>query len=105
MSTEPRLTASSLRVLAALMASPRAEMSGTEIGREAKVASGTLYPILMRFEEAGWLISRWEDGDPRELGRPRRRFYSVTAVGAAKARSAFRELEPAFRRMEKPAWA
>ena len=67
------------------MSSPRDELSGAEIGRFAKLASGTLYPILLRLEEAGWLASRWEVEDPRELRRPRRRFYRVTGVGARKA--------------------
>lgn len=68
------------------------EFSGAEIARSTKLASGTLYPILMRLEDAGWVESRWEAEDPRELGRPRRRFYQVTGVGARMARSAFRDL-------------
>jgi PadR family transcriptional regulator PadR len=68
------------------------EISGAEIARSTKLASGTLYPILMRLEEAGWVESRWETEDPHELGRPRRRFYQVTGLGMRKARSAVREL-------------
>jgi DNA-binding PadR family transcriptional regulator len=60
-----------------------------DIRRETKLAAGTLYPILMRLEEAGWLGSRWEEVDPHEVGRPRRRLYRFTAVGARKARAAF----------------
>ena len=45
------------------------------------------YPILFRLERAGWLESRWEDGDPKALGRPRRRLYQVTALGARKRQS------------------
>jgi PadR family transcriptional regulator PadR len=89
---EPRLTGPTLRVLSALLSSPRDELSGAEIGREARLASGTLYPILARLEHAGWLSSRWEVEEPSALGRPRRRFYCIT-------KSAFRELQPAFRRL------
>src|SRR5436305_13854819 len=96
---EPRLSAQTLRVLAALLTSPRDELSGAEIGREAKLASGTLYPILARLEQAGWLQSRWEVEEPTALGRPRRRFYKVTALGAQRTKAAFRELEPSFRRL------
>lgn len=99
---EPRITGPTLKVLGALLATQRDELSGAEIGRATKLASGTLYPILMRLEGAGWLESRWETEDPQALGRPRRRFYRVTGVGARKAKAAFRELEPAFGR---PAWA
>ncbi|SRR5579862_156802 len=102
MGDEPRITGPTLRVLAALLSSPRDELSGAEIGRAAKLASGTLYPILLRLEGAGWLQSRWEREDPSELGRPRRRFYRVTAVGAKKAKAAVKDLQPAFGRLS---WA
>jgi DNA-binding PadR family transcriptional regulator len=68
------------------------EISGADIARATHLASGTLYPTLLRLEQAGWVESRWETGDPRALGRPRRRFYQVTGVGARRARSAFREM-------------
>ncbi len=84
------------------MGSTREELSGVEIGRVAKLASGTLYPILLRLEAAGWLESRWEVEDPKELGRPRRRFYRVTGVGERKARAAVKDLEPGFGRLS---WA
>ncbi len=87
-----RLTAQSLKVLALLMSRANDELSGAEIGRATKLASGTLYPILLRLEEAGWAESRWEVENPHELGRPRRRFYQITGVGRRKARLAFREL-------------
>lgn len=99
MGTEPRLSQQTLKVLGALMEAPRDELSGAQIGQAGNLRSGTLYPILLRLESAGWLKSRWEDGDPSILGRPRRRFYRVTALGAKRARSAFGELEPAFRRL------
>src|ERR1700730_2117500 len=94
---EPRLSKQSLRVLVALMEAGTKDVSGAEIGRDTKLASGTLYPILMRLERARWLQSHWEDGDPSELGRPRRRFYRITALGQRKATSAFNELASGFR--------
>jgi PadR family transcriptional regulator, regulatory protein PadR len=100
--SEPRMSGPTLGVLAAVMMSPQDELSGAEIGREAKLASGTLYPILARLEQAHWLESRWEDGDPHLLGRPRRRLYRLTGLGAAKARAAFKELEPVLRKV---AWS
>jgi PadR family transcriptional regulator PadR len=99
---EPRITGPTLKVLSTLLASPRDELSGAEIGRAARLPSGTLYPILLRLEDAGWLESRWEAEEPKALGRPRRRFYWVTGLGAQKARAAFRELAPGFGRV---AWA
>lgn len=88
---QPRLTTQTLKVLASLMSRTQDEISGAEIARSTKLASGTLYPILFRLEEAGWVESRWETEDPHELGRPRRRLYRVTGVGMRAARAAFRE--------------
>ena len=102
MADKPRMSTQTLKLLGALLASPSTEMSGAEIGRESKLPSGTLYPILLRLEKAGWLLSRWEADDPRELGRPRRRYYRLTGQGAIEARSAFAELQPIAGRL---AWS
>lgn len=75
------------------MSSGRSDLSGAEIARSTKLASGTLYPILLRLEEADWVESHWESGDPRDLGRPRRRFYRVTGIGASRARAALQEMK------------
>lgn len=87
----PRLSAPTLQVLALLLTEP-GEKSGAEIARETGIASGTLYPILMRFEQARWLESRWEEEDPHKLGRPRRRFYRLTDLGAEKSTEAIRRI-------------
>ena len=89
---EPRLTTQTLKVVTGLMSGMPEGISGAEIARSTKLASGTIYPILLRLEEAGWVESHWETGDPHELGRPRRRFYRVTGVGRRRARAAFREI-------------
>lgn len=77
----PRLTKPSLQILQFFAHEPRSEFSGAEIRRTLKISTGTLYPILLRFEEAGLLKSRWEDVIPQEIGRPRRRLYRITADG------------------------
>ncbi len=82
--TEPRLTHQSHKVLSAFLADPTAELAGADLLDSTRLASGTLYPILMRFEEAGWLRSRWEKVDPSREGRPRRRFYRITATGVTR---------------------
>jgi DNA-binding PadR family transcriptional regulator len=87
----PRLTTQSISVLAAFQ-SGNEELSGAHIARTTKLASGTLYPILIRFEEIGWLKSRWESEDPRELGRPRRRLYHITGTGLREARQLLRDV-------------
>lgn len=90
---DPRLTHQTMKVLRALMEKPNAGLSGSDIWKETRMFSGTLYPILLRLEKAGWLKSWWEEVDPKEAGRPRKRLYQLTGVGYAKTRAAFRELE------------
>ena len=46
-------------------------------------AHGTLYKALGRLERAGLLAAEWEDADLAvDEGRPRRRLYRVTDLGA-----------------------
>jgi len=47
--------------------------------------AGSVYPILERLEQSGWLTSSWED-DPSRVG-PRRRYYELTGEGATAARA------------------
>lgn len=45
-----------------------------------RVAHGTLYRALERMERAGFLRSSWEDANVALAeGRPRRRYYALTA--------------------------
>jgi PadR family transcriptional regulator PadR len=99
---EPRLTQQTLKVLGALMSDEVRELSGADIAKVSQLSSGTLYPILYRLEEFGWLDSRWEKGDPAALGRPRRRYYRITGEGAKRVQEVVRELTPSAGR---PAWA
>ena len=83
---EPRMTASVLKVVAALLADPAADRYGLQLMHDTGLPSGTLYPILTRLERAGWVESQWERIDPVAEGRPSRRYYRLTADGAAAAR-------------------
>jgi DNA-binding PadR family transcriptional regulator len=82
-----RITTSVAQVLAVLLDDPQAERYGLELMRATSLPSGTMYPILTRLQEAGWLQADWEDIDPVVAGRPARRYYRLTAAGAAAARS------------------
>jgi DNA-binding PadR family transcriptional regulator len=90
-----RLTQPTLKVLRFLLETPREGRSGAEMSKATKVGSGTLYPMLARLESAGWLTSEWEVIDPREAGRPRRRFYKLTALGQNNAHAALADLQMA----------
>ncbi len=82
------MTIPTQRVLRALLAEPSRELYGVEIGAEAGLPSGTIHPILARLEGVRWIESRWESIDPREQGRPARRYYRLTASGVELARQA-----------------
>jgi len=84
-----RMTLQTQLVLRELLAEPGRERYGLEMCDLAGLPSGTVYPILARLEQAGWLESAWEDPALHEAaGRPRRRFYRVTPDGAEQARAA-----------------
>ena len=84
-----RMSLQTLRVLDAFLESPTDELSGADVQRRSHLASGTLYPILLRLESAGWFVSRWEAIDPASAGRPRRRLYRLTPTGLARASEVF----------------
>lgn len=70
---------------------PTADLYGLEITARTSLLPGTTYPILQRLLEHGWLIDRWEDLDPREAARPRRRYYRLTEEGESAARKALQD--------------
>ena len=97
----PRMTLPTLKVLAALMADPLGEHYGLELCRTAGLPGGTIYPVLARLEQAGWLISEWEDIDEHRAGRRRRRYYRLTDEGAQRAQHALQDAA----RVLQPVWA
>jgi transcriptional regulator len=83
-----------LIVLSIVEGSPR---HGYEIGKliesrsrgQLKFHVASLYPLLYRLEERGWLQGRWVE----KAGERRRRFYSLTPAGRrelARQRNAWR---------------
>jgi PadR family transcriptional regulator, regulatory protein PadR len=96
-----RMTIPTQLVLRALLTEPSEERYGLEIGTAAGLPSGTVHPILARLEGVGWLISRWEEIDPRAEGRPARRYYRLTPDGLELARSA---LARTYRASARPGW-
>lgn len=83
-----RMTGPTRAVLETLLADPDAVHYGLAIGAATALPSGTVHPILARLEGLAWVTSTWEDIDPAEAGRPRRRLYRLTDDGLVSARSA-----------------
>jgi DNA-binding PadR family transcriptional regulator len=72
----------SLAAVAVLDAIARRVRYGFDIMDDARLPSGTVYPILGRLERDGYVRSRWEAASTaaREK-RPPRRYYEITAAG------------------------
>jgi PadR family transcriptional regulator, regulatory protein PadR len=86
---EVRMSLQTLKVLEEFLENPTDQLSGSEVHRRCGLASGTLYPILLRLEAAGWFVSRWESLDPSAAGCPRRRLYRLTPTGLRRASEVF----------------
>ena len=82
------MTSATQAVLRALLEHPTHQRYGLELSEAAGLETGTIHPILARLEKLHWLESCWEDLDPKEAGRPRRRYYQLTHDGAERARDA-----------------
>lgn len=75
-------SSASVLVLALLEEEP---LHGYEIGKRIEARSGgkiafnaaSLYPLLYRLEERGWISGQWQ----QKAGERRRRFYRITAEG------------------------
>jgi DNA-binding PadR family transcriptional regulator len=74
------------RTLLAFLDAPRSWRYGYDLMKDSGLSSGTLYPLLARLNDHGWLESRWEDSD--FSGRPPRQLYRLTATGRLRARQA-----------------
>jgi PadR family transcriptional regulator, regulatory protein PadR len=83
-----RMTMQTQMILLAFLGDPTGELYGLELAEETGLLPGTAYPILMRLEKEGWVTSRWERIRPEVEGRPRRRYYRLTANGAEQAKAA-----------------
>jgi DNA-binding PadR family transcriptional regulator len=79
-----RITPATIDVLSVLDGS--SPTWGLAIIKQSGRPAGSVYPILERLEQSGWVVSSWEENDERT--GPRRRYYALTADGAVAARSA-----------------
>ena len=90
--SDVRISLQTLQALEAFLENSSHELAGADVRKRSGLASGTLYPILLRLESAGWLVSRWEAIDPVSVGRPRRRLYRLTPSGRGRAVGIFASL-------------
>lgn len=88
-----RSSGQTLNLLGSLMDQPRKWHHGYELSKATELMSGTLYPILMRLSERGFLEHKWLPS--RDSGRPPRHVYRLTARGVAHAKEQFDVAEEA----------
>lgn len=60
------------------------EQSSADIWFKTGIHSGSLYPILAELENAGVLVSRWDDTNLEIRGGRRRRLYSLPSPTAGR---------------------
>jgi PadR family transcriptional regulator, regulatory protein PadR len=100
-----RVTEPTLDVLDVLLqaSGTGVEMYGWAIMRIVKRSGPTVYGVLDRLEDAGWVSGRWEER-PRTEGSPRRRYYRLTPTGVTAARGLLAARRPqALRRPRRQA--
>ena len=81
-----RLSTQTKSVVSAFLERASLWRYGYDLSRETDLKAGTLYPILMRLSDGGWLEARWEE--PSSPGRPPRHMYRLTQDGRSWARTA-----------------
>jgi DNA-binding PadR family transcriptional regulator len=81
-----RLTRTATVTLLAFLEAPRSWRYGYDLMKVTDLSSGTLYPLLARLTEDGWLESRWEES--ALSGKPPRQLYRLTTTGRVQARQA-----------------
>ena len=79
-----KITRALVQVLRAMLTDPKAVRWGYDLMQATGLRSGTLYPILTRLEDEGYLTAEWASAD--EPGA-RRRFYTLTESGERFGRS------------------
>ena len=62
---------------------PAAWRHGYELSQETGLKAGSMYPILIRLADKGWLETKWETELP--AGRPPRHLYRLTKNGLKQA--------------------
>lgn len=80
-----KLTGPLERVLRAFLSDVSAHRYGYDLMKDARLPSGTLYPMLARLEDQGLVTSQWESR-PDVSGRPARKYYQLTGEGVRVAR-------------------
>ena len=76
---------------------------GFDIADRTGLQTGTVYPALRRLDSLGFVKSNWESEKvARREQRPARRYYEITAAGAAALETAVKRFENLGRLRPRP---
>ena len=74
-----------MAVVLALAEDPAGWRHGYDLCQQTGLKAGSIYPILIRLADRGWLETAWETEIPS--GRPPRHLYRLTEVGLGQAKA------------------
>ena len=92
MPRRPNNSPQTLAVLSALLQSG-GWRHGLSLSQETGLKPGTLYPLLLRLHEGGYLESEWQA--PERPGRPPRHAYRLNGAGRTLAEERLADRGPA----------
>lgn len=101
MARDRRPSKQMLALLAELSNCAQEWRHGYDLMKATGLLSGTVYPLLMRMTDEGFVEAKWHE--PAQPGRPARHVYRLTAKGLALARAALQDQYAGPVRML-PAW-
>ncbi len=84
MPRRPNMSKQTRLLLETMLEDPLTWRHGYEISKGTGLKAGTLYPLLMRLADLGYLASKWKQ--PEQPGRPPRHVYRLTGSGIELAR-------------------
>ncbi|WP_414656399.1 PadR family transcriptional regulator [Deinococcus sp. VB343] len=84
MPRQPHTSPHTRAVLSSLLSAYPAQTYGYDLSKATDLKSGTLYPILQRLHEQGYLDAEWEPSP--HAGKPPRHVYRLTEDGLRLAR-------------------
>lgn len=85
MPRSPNTSPHTRAVLHSLLQTYPSHTYGYDLSKATELRSGTLYPILQRLHEQGYLDARWEESP--HPGRPPRHIYRLSDAGLKLARA------------------
>ncbi len=79
MARRKNISKQTLILMETLYSDPRIWWYGYNLSKATGLKSGTLYPMLMRLKDQGYLESEWHESE--NPGRPPRHVYRLTSLG------------------------